>query len=312
MRTVHDWQFIEQNDRGASVAIGNFDGVHRGHQHVIDIARHEAAKRGVPLGVLTFEPHPRLYFNPKGQAFRLMNAEARAHRLDWLGVDILYELSFNDTLSALSPEDFAAKVIAGGLGLSHVVVGEDFHFGAGRAGTAQDLARFGAQLGFGVTRAALMHDTGEEISSTAIRHALTEGRPRDAARMLGHWHRIDGKVIRGDQRGRLLGYPTANMSIAGLHPPRFGVYVVKVDVLSGPHKGEYGGAASVGVRPTFGEKRPNLESFIFDFTGDIYGEHLSVALIDYLRPEEKFDNVEALIAQMDADCAQARAVLAGI
>jgi riboflavin kinase/FMN adenylyltransferase len=312
MRIVHDWQFIEAEDRGASAAIGNFDGVHRGHQYVIDIARDAAAREGVPLGVMTFEPHPRQYFAPKSPDFRLMNAESRAHRLDWLGIEILYELSFNDTLSALAPRAFAQKVVAEGLGLTHVVVGEDFCFGKDRAGKADDLAAFGAELGFDVTVVPLMHDTGEEISSTAIRRALSDGRPQDAARMLGHWHRIDGEVIRGDQRGRLLGYPTANMSITGLHPPRFGVYVVKVDVLSGPHRGEYGGAASVGVRPTFGEKSPNLESYLFDFSGDIYGAHLSVALVDYLRPEEKFDSVEALIAQMDADCARAREVLSGL
>ena len=312
MRIVRDWQFVEDQDRGASAAIGNFDGVHRGHQYVIDIAREKAAAIGAPLGVMTFEPHPREYFAPKAPPFRLMNAEARAHRLDWLGVDKLYELSFNDTLSALSPEEFAARVIVEGLGLRHLVVGEDFHFGKGRAGNAADLAAFGRDMGFGVTVAPLMHDTGEEISSTAIRQALTEGRPRDAARMLGHWHRIDGKVIRGDQRGRDLGYPTANMSITGLHPPKFGIYVVKVDVLTGPHAGSYGGAASMGVRPMFGENLPNLESYLFDFKGDLYDEHLSVALIDYLRPEEKFASVDALIAQMNADCARARAVLAGL
>lgn len=312
MRIVRDWQFVDEQDRGASAAIGNFDGVHRGHQYVIDIARAEAARRAAPLGVMTFEPHPRQYFAPKAPPFRLMNAEGRANRLDWFGVDVLYELSFNDTLSALTPEAFARDVIAGGLGLAHVVVGEDFHFGKGRTGNAATLADFGRDLGFGVTVAPLMHDTGEEISSTAIRQALTDGRPRDAARMLGHWHRIDGTVIRGDQRGRLLGYPTANMSITGLHPPKFGVYVVKVDVLTGPHAGAYGGAASMGVRPMFGENLPNLESFLFDFKGDIYGEHLSVALIDYLRPEEKFASLEALVAQMDADCARAREVLAGL
>jgi riboflavin kinase / FMN adenylyltransferase len=312
MRIVRDWQFVEPQDRGASAAIGNFDGVHRGHQYVIDIAREKAAQIGAPLGVMTFEPHPRSYFAPKTPPFRLMNAEARAHRLDWVGVEKLYELSFNDTLSALTPQDFATRVIVEGLGLRHVVVGEDFHFGKGRAGDAGDLVEFGRTLGFGVTVTPLMHDTGEEISSTAIRQALTEGRPGDAARMLGHWHRIDGKVIRGDQRGRDLGYPTANMSITGLHPPKFGVYVVKVDVLTGPHAGSYGGAASMGVRPTFGENMPNLESYLFDFKGDLYDAHVSVALIDYLRPEEKFDSLDALINQMDADCARARAVLAAI
>jgi riboflavin kinase / FMN adenylyltransferase len=312
MRIVRDWQFVEHRDRGASAAIGNFDGVHRGHQYVIDIARAEAERLGAPLGVMTFEPHPRQYFAPKAPPFRLMNAEARAHRLDWLGVKTLYELSFNDTLSALSPEEFAARVIVEGLGLRHVVIGEDFHFGKGRAGGASELVAFGQEMGFGVTVAPLMHDAGEEVSSTAIRQALSAGRPGDAARMLGHWHRIDGKVIRGDQRGRDLGYPTANMSITGLHPPKFGVYVVKVDVLTGPHKGSYGGAASMGVRPMFGENLPNLESYLFDFKGDIYDEHLSVALIDYLRPEEKFASLEALIAQMDADCAKARSLLAAL
>ena len=177
MRIVRDWQFVDEENRGASAAIGNFDGIHRGHQHVIDIAREAAAKHSVPLGVMTFEPHPRQYFLPKGPPFRLMNAEARAHRLDWLGIEVLYELSFNDTLSALAPEDFARRVIVEGLGLRHVVVGEDFHFGKGRAGNAADLARFGAEMGFDVTLVPLMHDTGEEISSTAIRTALSEGRP---------------------------------------------------------------------------------------------------------------------------------------
>jgi len=312
MRIIRDYQFVEPSDRGASAAIGNFDGVHRGHQHVIDIARTEAEKLGAPLGVMTFEPHPRQYFAPKAPPFRLMNAEARAHLLNWLGVEKLYELSFNDTLSALTPEAFAREVIAEGLGLKHVVVGADFRFGKGRAGGVEELNAFGSEMGFGVTVATLLHDDQVEISSTAIRQALSEGRPRDAARMLGHWHRIDGEVIRGDQRGRGLGFPTANMSITGLHPPKFGVYVVKVDVLTGPHAGEYGGAASMGVRPMFGENLPNLESFLFDFKGDIYGEHISVALIDYLRPEEKFASLEALIAQMNADCDRARAVLAGL
>lgn len=312
MRIIRDYQFVDQADRGASAAIGNFDGVHRGHQYVIDIARTEAARIGAPLGVMTFEPHPREYFAPKAPPFRLMNAEGRANRLDWLGVDKLYELSFNDTLSAKTPEAFARDVITAGLGLKHVVVGEDFQFGKDRAGNSEILAELGRALGFGVTIAPLMHDTGDEISSTAIRAALTNGCPRDAARMLGHWHRIDGEVIRGDQRGRDLGFPTANMSIQGLHPPKFGVYAVRVDVLTGAYAGTYGGAASMGVRPMFGENLPNLESYLFDFSGDLYGEQVSVALIEYLRPEEVFASVDALIAQMNADCARARDILAAL
>lgn len=312
MRIIRDYQFVEPTDRGASAAIGNFDGVHLGHQAVIDIARDHAAQLGCPLGVVTFEPHPREYFAPKAPPFRLMNAETRAHRLEKLGVELLYELNFNASLSNHSAEAFAAEVLAAGLGLRHVVVGADFCFGKGRSGTATDLLAFGKEYGFGVTIAELLSDTKGAFSSTAIRLALSEGRPADAARMLGHWHRMDGEVIRGDQRGRELGYPTANLSIAGLHPPKFGVYVVKIDVLTGPHAGSYDGAASMGVRPMFGENLPNLESYIFDFQGDLYGEHISVALIEYLRPEVKFDSVEALIAQMDADCAKARQVLAVI
>ena len=309
MRIIRDYQFVDPSDRGATAVIGNFDGVHLGHQYVIDIARQKAAELDAPLGVMTFEPHPREYFAPKAPPFRLMNADTRAHRLAKLGIEALFELSFNDTLSALTPEEFARDVIVEGLGLTHVFVGADFHFGKDRAGTPEVLVSLGKELGFGVTIAPLMSDDVGEVSSTAIRTALTEGRPRDAARMLGHWHRIDGEVIRGDQRGRDLGYPTANMSIAGLHPPKFGVYVVEVEILTGPHKGVYGGAASMGTRPMFGENLPNIESFIFDFKGDIYGEQLSVALIDYLRPEEVFDGLDALIAQMDADCARARDIL---
>ncbi len=312
MQIIRDYLFVNSSDRGASAAIGNFDGVHLGHQAVIEIARSEARRSGAPLGVMTFEPHPRQYFAPKSPPFRLMNAETRAHRLEKLGVDKLYELNFNAALSALTPRAFAEDVIVNGLGLSHVVIGTDFQFGKDRAGHAGDLVAFGKEMGFGVTVAELVADDQGEFSSTAIRKALTEGRPRDAARMLGHWHRIDGEVIRGDQRGRDLGFPTVNMSIADLHPPRFGIYVVKVDVLTGPHAGEYGGAASMGVRPMFGENLPNLESFIFDFQGDLYGEHLSVALIDYLRPEEKFADIDALITQMNADCDRAKGILAAL
>jgi riboflavin kinase/FMN adenylyltransferase len=310
MRMVRDYQYVSDDDRGASVAIGNFDGVHLGHQAVIGIA-HDAARRlGAPLGVLTFEPHPREFFAPDSPPFRLMNAEAKAHRLEKLGVDILYELNFNKALSSLTPEEFAAQVICRGLGLAHVVVGEDFCFGKGRAGTALDLARFGQELGFGVTVTPLIETAGVEVSSTRIRAALSEGRPRDAAAMLGHLHRIEGAVIRGDQRGRELGYPTANMSIAGLHPPKFGVYAVEADVLTGPSAGSYHAVASLGVRPMFGVNLPNLETHLFDFKGDLYGAHLSIALVDYLRPEAKFDSLDALIAQMDRDSAAARRILA--
>lgn len=312
MRIIRDYSYVDAADRGASAAIGNFDGVHLGHRSVIDMARAAAAQIGAPLGVMTFEPHPRQFFAPDAPPFRLMSREARAHRLEKLGVDRLYELNFNAGMSSLTPRDFAQRVIADGLGLKHIVIGADFCFGKGRAGTAQDLVAFGAEMGFGVTIAQLLEGSAGAVSSTAIRNALTEGQPREAAAMLGHWHRIEGRVITGDQRGRELGYPTANMSIDGLHPPRFGVYAVLVDVLEGPHRGSYHGAASMGVRPMFGVNKPNLETFLFDFKGDLYGVPLSVGLVEFLRPEEKFDGLEALITQMDADCARARAILAAL
>lgn len=307
MRIIRDYSFVEPKDRGATVAIGNFDGVHLGHQAVIDIARQAAPDR--PLGVMTFEPHPREFFAPNAAPFRLMRADARANRLEKIGVEKLYQLNFNTALSSLSPESFARDVIAEGLGLSHVVVGADFCFGQGRSGNAEDLARFGEAMGFGVTITPLIAHSDHVVSSTAIRTALSDGRPRDAAAMLGHWHRMEGQIIGGEQRGRELGYPTANISVDGLHLPSFGVYAVLADVLDGPHAGSYHGAASLGIRPMFDGDHPNLETFLFDFSGDLYGATLSVALVEYLRPELKFDGLEALIAQMDADCDQALRIL---
>lgn len=310
MRIIRDPAFIADTDRGAAAAIGNFDGIHLGHQAVIDLTRSVA--NGAPLGVVTFEPHPREFFAPDAPPFRLMNAAAKANRLEKLGVERLYEVPFNDALAALTPQEFAQTVIKDSLGLTHVVVGADFCFGKDRAGTAQSLKDFGAQMGFGVTIAPMITTSAGNVSSTAIRDALTKGTPLAAAQMLGHWHRIDGPVIQGDQRGRDLGYPTANMSINGLHPPKFGVYAVKVDVLEGPHMGTYDGAASIGVRPMFGVNTPNCESYLFDFAGDLYGTRLSVALVEYLRGEEKFDGLDALITQMGADCDRARGILQNV
>lgn len=304
MQIYKHWQGLDPSARGASVAMGNFDGVHIGHQSVIA----QAQALG-PLGIITFEPHPREYFAPQAPAFRLMNAEARANRLAKLGVQNLYELPFDAEMAGLTPDAFAKTVLAQGLGIAHVVVGADFCFGKGRAGGIADLKRLGAELGFKVTIADLVKVADREISSTAIRQALSDGRPRDAAAMLGHWHRIEGEVIHGEKRGRELGYPTANMSVNGLHLPKFGVYAVKVNVLTGPQAGSYMGAASLGVRPMFGVNTPNLETYLLDFKADLYGQHVSIALVDYLRPELKFDGLPALMDQMAADVAQSRQIL---
>ena len=305
MRILRDPKYTRPQDRGASAAIGNFDGVHRGHCHVIDLARRPDA----PLGVVTFEPHPRAFFAPDAPPFRLMNAAARAHRLEKLGVEILAELPFDARLAALSAEAFARDILARGLGLSHVVVGADFCFGQGRTGTAQMLRDLGKTYGFEVSIADLVTAEAGAVSSTAIRAALSEGRARDAASMLGHWHRIEGQVLHGDKRGRELGYPTANMALDGLHVPKLGVYAVLVDVLDGPHKGTYRGVANLGIRPMFARATPNLESFLFDFSGDLYGCTLSVGLVEWLRGEMRFDGLGALIAQMDRDSTAARIAL---
>ncbi|WP_411836593.1 bifunctional riboflavin kinase/FAD synthetase [Paracoccus sp. ME4] len=308
MQIHRDWTALKAEARGASVAMGNFDGVHRGHRTVIDAAR---AASDAPLGILTFEPHPREYFAPDAPPFRLMNAEARANRLSRLGVAHLYELPFGPVLAGLTPEAFAREVLAEGLGVAHVTVGADFCFGKNRAGTAATLQDLGRQLGFGVTIVPLAGSEGADYSSTAIREALARGDTQAAERMLGHWHRIEGEVIHGEKRGRELGWPTANMVMDGLHLPRLGVYAVLVDILTGPDKGPCKGVASLGVRPMFGVNTPNLEVNLFDYSGDLYGQHLSVALVAFLRDEARFESLEALIAQMDRDGAEARRILDG-
>lgn len=292
--------------RGAAAAMGNFDGIHRGHRAVID----RAAAADAPLGIVTFEPHPRSYFAPESPPFRLMTADTRARRLDTLGVEMLYELPFTAALAGLEAEVFVQDVLAARLGLSHLVVGADFRFGRGRRGDAAMLVDLGAAAGITVEITPLVEDDAVAVSSSAIRAALAEGRPGDAAAMLGDWHRIEGRVEHGEKRGRALGYPTANLALSGLHLPRFGVYAVIFDVRDGPHKGRYGGAASLGVRPMFGVNAPNFETFVLDFEGDLYGADVSVALIAFLRGEVAFDGVDALIRQMSDDTLHCREILA--
>ncbi len=304
-----DYKNLPDDAKGAAVALGNFDGVHLGHQSVLALARAAAADLAAPLGVVTFEPHPRSFFQPDGPSFRLMSADARAHRFDKLDVEQLYELPFGKALASMSAENFVRNVLRSGLGVRHVVVGADFRFGNKRTGDVDLLQKMGLTHGFGVTIAPLINDSLGDYSSTAIRTALREGRPEDAARILGHWHRIEAKVEHGEKRGHKLGFPTANLPLAGLHLPKFGVYAVMVDVLTGQHQGTYQGAASIGERPMFGKNAPNLEVHVLDFDGDLYDAETSVALVNYLRPEEKFDTVEALIAQMHEDCKKCRVIL---
>lgn len=311
MKLIRDYRGLAAPDRGAAVAMGNFDGVHLGHQSVLALAHAAAGELGVPFGVVTFEPHPRAFFAPGAPPFRLTTAEARASRMAKLGVEILYELPFDRTLASLEPTDFVRDVLVDGLGLRFVAVGADFRFGRARAGDVGTLKALGASAGFGVAVAPLVSDHVGDYSSTAIREALVAGEPRRAARILGHWHRIQGRVEHGKKLGRQLGFPTINLSLDGLHLPRFGVYAVTVDVLSGAHRGRYPGAASIGVRPTVsGDEKPNLEVYLMDFSGDLYGEEVSVGLAEFLRPEVRYDTLEALVEQIGRDVEVARACLA--
>ena len=312
MKLIRDYRGLDAPDRGAAVAMGNFDGVHLGHQAVMALAHAAAGELGTPFGVITFEPHPRAFFAPGSPPFRLTTAEARAARMAKLGVEVLYELAFDRALAALEPEAFVQDVLVDGLGVRFVAVGADFRFGRGRSGDVDTLKTLGAAAGFGVAVAPLVCDHVGDYSSTAIREALAAGEPRRAARILGHWHRIQGRVAHGQKRGRELGFPTINLSLEGLHLPRFGVYAVTVDVLAGPHRGRYGGAASIGIRPTFDGEKPNLEVYLLDFAGDLYGAEVSIGLVDFLRPELRFESAEALVAQMARDVDEVRARLAAL
>lgn len=309
MQRFRHWTDLPANAKGASVTIGNFDGVHRGHAALIAAARKAGGQ--APLGIVTFEPHPREFFAPNAPGFRLMDPDSRARRFEALGADFLYELPFDQRLTAMSPETYVREVLVNGLGVSHVTIGEDFQFGHDRAGNAQILADLGREYGFGVTALALIKDTEGRFSSSSARHALLEGRPDEAARILGHAHRIEGPVLHGEKRGKGFGFPTANMALDGLLVPKAGVYAVRVRILSGPRMGEeHDGAASIGVRPTFGDNAPNIETYLIDFDDDLYDQTLSVALIAFIRPELKFDSVDDLIRRMEQDVDEVRAALA--
>jgi riboflavin kinase/FMN adenylyltransferase len=310
MRLIEGYRGLGAGDRGASAAIGNFDGVHRGHQVLVADADKARGATGAPLGVITFEPHPRRHFQPDAPPFRLTLPSEKARVLEGLGVERLYQLRFDAQLAGMQAEDFVRDVLVAGLGIAHIVVGADFHFGRGRKGDAVLLRRMGAELGFGLTIHDMIGDEAGEFASTALRVLIEQGRCREAARQLGRWHAVTGRVVAGDRRGRELGYPTANLEFGEQLVPRWGVYAALVRVHDGPHRGRHAGVASIGERPTFGVNRPNFEVHLFDFAGDLYGAEISAGLVQRLRGEERFDAAEALVAQMNRDSAEARAVLA--
>ncbi len=311
MRIFRHYQNIPGDARGAVVAIGNFDGVHLGHRAVIGEAGAIAHATARPWGVLTFEPHPRAFFAPGTPPFRLTPFHAKARLIFGLGVDTIFVQQFNKAFSSLTAEDFIETVLVGGIGARHVVCGYDFVFGKGRGGSAEMLLGFGKRLGFDFTAVRAQTFAGGDsdetaYSSTGVREALRAGDPQAAARILGRPFEIEGRVIQGHQRGRTIGFPTANLALGTYLRPARGVYAVRVRVGEGQ---EYAGVANIGKRPTFAGEADLLEVFLFDFTGDLYGRRLGVQLVEFLRPEKKFDGIDQLKAQIAADSDQARQIL---
>ncbi|MDZ4382264.1 MAG: bifunctional riboflavin kinase/FAD synthetase [Parvibaculum sp.] len=312
MQIIRHHEHIAPGLRGAVYALGNFDGVHLGHQQVIGKAAAIAAELGVPLGVLVFEPHPQQFFFPDRPFFRLTPFRAKARLLDRLGVDILAALPFDEKMSQRLAPEFVHDVLIDGFHAVHVVAGYDFRFGKGRGGDAAALSYMGEMEGFGVSIVDEVQEDGVTFSSTRIRELLAKGDPGGAAQLLGHWWTVETHIKQGDQRGRTIGFPTANLPLEDHVEPALGVYAVRIEFEDGPHKGVHDGVANVGRRPTFDKQDVLLEVHIFDFEGDLYGTHAAVSFIEYLRPERKFGGLDSLKAQIAKDSERAREVLAAL
>jgi riboflavin kinase/FMN adenylyltransferase len=297
--------------RGGVAAIGNFDGVHRGHTAVLERARALADGMGAPALALTFEPHPRSVFRPETPVFRLTPAPLKADLIRRAGFDAVVEQAFSRDFAGLTAEEFVGRVLTEGLGIAHAVTGFDFHFGKNRQGGPAYLMEAGLRHGFGVTLVDALRDEGAEVvSSSRIRTLLEKGAVAEAAGLLGYRFTVEAEIVGGKQLGRTLGYPTANMALPPETGLRYGIYAVR---LRRPDGSLHDGVASFGRRPTVDmDGAPLLETFVFDFSGSLYGETCRVSLFGFLRGEEKFDGLDALVAQMKRDEAEARALLAGV
>jgi riboflavin kinase/FMN adenylyltransferase len=323
MRILRQFADLPAAARGSVVALGNFDGVHRGHRAVIAAAVARARDLGRPAAVLTFEPHPRQLFRPDEPGFRLTPFRIKARHLEALGIDLLFALDFDRRLAALSAEDFIARVLIDGLGAAHVVVGYDFQFGRARGGDPATLAARAAAAGFGFTRVARIDAAaGVTFSSTAIRDRLAAGEPGAAAALLGRWFELEGRVEHADlatdarsefdaARVEALDFPTATVIPRGYIRPAVGVYAVRSGIDQGLATAWHDGVANLMHRPAYDGRDTRLEVHLLDFRGDLYGRHLRVALVARLRDARPFETLDALKAQIAGDCAAARAALAG-
>lgn len=298
---------LPDSAHGAVVALGNFDGLHKGHQVVLAAAHAEAKTRKKPFGVVTFEPHPRRIFFPDHPPFRLTPVPVKRRLLEEMGVNVLFEIPFTPEFSKLPAEKFVQDILEDGLNISHAVAGYDFVFGNQRKGTIGLMRQLLAKKNVGVTEITpIMDKEGSQWSSTRIREALAQGKVQDAAHALGRLWEIEGEVVAGDKRGSSIGVPTANIDLGDTARPRFGVYAVEVRVGGKSHKG----VANIGVRPTVDGKKEVLEVHIFDFSGQLYGKWLRVNLAAFIRDERRFDNIGALKAQIAQDCLEAKRLLA--
>jgi riboflavin kinase / FMN adenylyltransferase len=305
-RLFHD-QPIGHELRGAIIALGNFDGFHLGHQAVVGRAVQRGAHERRPVIVATFDPHPVRHFRPDTPPFRLTTLDQRERMFAHAGADAMLVFRFGAELAGTTAEEFVSGLLAGHLGAAGVVTGEDFTFGKGRGGNVQVLRELGAKHGIEAETVAPVLLDGTRISSGRVREALQAGDPGTATHLLSRPFAIQGEVIDGDKRGRELGWPTANLELHNYLRPAYGIYAVRVQL---DDDSEHAGVASLGVRPTFDPPRELLEAVLFDYDGDLYGRTIEVALHHYLRPEMKFDSVEALKAQMDADAEEAKRLLA--
>lgn len=289
--------------KGAVVAIGNFDGLHAGHQAVLRQTMKIAKELGAPSGLVSFYPHPRHYFNPSASHVRLQPFRHKVQKLGRMGIDTLYLMHFTETLATLPADRFVSEVLHQQMQVRHVVVGDDFIYGFQRGGNTETLKRDASHHDIGVSVMDAVRTDGERYSSTAIRDALQQGKLAVATHMLGHPPVFIGRIVHGEKRGRTIGVPTANMRAGHFCPPAYGVYAVRVHI----EDATYNGVANIGLRPTVDGQEPRLEAHLFDCDAELYGKRMEVELLTFLRPEERFDGLDALKAQIAIDITHAKA-----